>query len=151
MGRTIHPQDVTDLRERWQAALKQVTSLEAEARMRRADGSYRWSLIQAVPLRRAGGGIIRWYGTNTDIEDRKRAEDEAQKQTSRLDELFEQSPEAVAVLSADDCIVRVNKEFIRMFGYGPDELLGRPLNDLIVPEADQVSSRAYTRLLKQGG
>src|SRR6266849_8452724 len=146
-----HPHDVFDLQERWRAALEQGTSFEAEARMRRVDGSYRRFLIQAVPLRGAGGGIIRWYGTNTDVEDRKQAEDEAQKQTSRLDELFEQSPEAVAVLSTDDRIVRVNKEFIRMFGYEPDEVLQRPINDLIVPDALIESSRAYTRVLQHGG
>src|SRR5579864_1963132 len=67
------------------------------------------------------------------------------------DELFEQAPEAVAVLTTDDRIVRVNKEFTRMFGYEPDEVLQRPINDLIVPEAEIESSRAYTRLLKQGG
>ena len=51
-----------------------------------------------------------------------------------LGELFEQAPEAIAVLSTDDRIVRVNKEFTRMFGYEPDEVLERPINDLIVPE-----------------
>lgn len=67
------------------------------------------------------------------------------------DELFEQSPEAVAVLSTDDRIVRINKEFTRMFGYEPDEVLQRPINDLIVPEAQIAGARAYSRLLKQGG
>jgi PAS domain S-box-containing protein len=147
----IHPQDITNLQERWRTALVRSSSFEAEARVRRADGCYRWFLIQAMPLRDSGGRIIRWYGTNTDIEELKRAQEELQKQTSRLDELFEQSPEAVAVLSTDDCIVRVNKEFTRMFGYEPEEFLQRSINDLIVPEAQIESSRAYTRLLKQGG
>jgi PAS domain S-box-containing protein len=147
----IHPQDITDLREGWRTALVRSNSFEAEARMRRADGCYRWFLIQAVPLRDSGGRIIRWYGTNTDVEELKLAQEELQKQTSRLDQLFEQAPEAVAILSTDDRIVRVNKEFTRMFGYEPDEVLQRPINDLIVPEAEIESSRAYTRLLKQGG
>jgi PAS domain S-box-containing protein len=147
----IHPQDITDLREGWQTALLRSTSFETEARMRRADGCYRWFLIQAVPLRDSNGRIIRWYGTNTDVEELKLAQEELQKQTSRLDLLFEQAPEAVAVLTTDDRIVRVNKEFTRMFGYEPDEVLQRPVNDLIVPEAEIESSRAYTRLLKQGG
>jgi PAS domain S-box-containing protein len=147
----IHPQDITDLREGWRMALVRSNSFEAEARMRRADGCYRWFLIQAVPLRDSGGRIIRWYGTNTDVEELKLAQEELQKQTSRLDQLFEQAPEAVAVLSTDDRIVRVNKEFTRMFGYEPGEVLQRPINDLIVPEAEIESSRAYTRLLKQGG
>jgi PAS domain S-box-containing protein len=147
----IHPQDVTHLQEGWRTALVRSTSFEAEARMRRADGRYRWFLIQAVPLHDSSGRIIRWYGTNTDVEELKLAQEELQKQTSRLDQLFEQAPEAVAVVSTDDRIVRVNKEFTRMFGYEPEEVLQRPLNDLIVPEADIESSRAYTRLLEQGG
>jgi PAS domain S-box-containing protein len=104
-----------------------------------------------VPLLDAKGGIIRWYGSNADIEDLKRAQEEVQKQTSLLDELFEQAPEAVAVLSTEDRIVRVNKEFTRMFGYEPDEVLERPINDLIVPETLVESSREHTRQLKQGG
>jgi hypothetical protein len=50
--------------------------LEAEARLRRADGCYRWFLIRAVPLREAKRGISRWYGANVDIEDLKRAQEE---------------------------------------------------------------------------
>jgi PAS domain S-box-containing protein len=147
----IHPQDITDLREGWRTALARSTSFEAEARVRRADGCYRWFLIQAVPLRDSGGRIIRWYGTNTDIEELKLVQLELQKQTFRLDQLFEQAPEAVVVLSTDDRIVRVNKEFTHMFGYGPDEALQRPINDLIVPEAEIERCGAYTRLLQQGG
>ena len=76
---------------------------------------------------------------------------ESRSQTSHFDELFEQVPEAVAILSTNDHIVRVNKEFTRMFGFEPGELLDRPINDLIVPDALLESSQAYTRLLKQGG
>lgn len=146
----LHPQDVTDLRNKWQVALRHESSFEAEARLRRADGAYHWFLFQAAPLRGADGRIVRWYGVNTDIENLKRAEREVQTQTFHLDELFEQAPEAIAVLTTDDRIVRVNKEFSRMFGYEPAEVLGQPLNDLIVPEADHESSKQFTSQLKQG-
>jgi PAS domain S-box-containing protein len=146
----VHPQDRSDFVDKWQAALTQGSSFEAEARMRRADGSFRWFLIQAVPLRDSGGRIIRWYGTNTDIEELKRAQEEVLKQTSLLDELFKQAPDALAVLSTDDRIVRVNREFTRLFGYEPDEVLQRPINDLIVPETEIESSREYTLRLQQG-
>jgi PAS domain S-box-containing protein len=118
--------------------------------MRRADGSFRWFLIQAVPLRDSGGRIIRWYGTNTDIEELKRAQEEVLKQTSLLDELFKQSPDALAVLSRDDRILRINQEFTHMFGYEPEEVFERSVNDLIVPEKLAESSREYTLQLKQG-
>jgi PAS domain S-box-containing protein len=145
----IHPEDMNELRERWQAALKQGTALEAQARLRRADGSYRWFSIQAAPQHVAGGGISRWYGTSTDIEGLKRAE-ETQKRTSYLDELVEQAPEAIAILSTDDLVIRVNKEFTRLFGYEPDELLYRPIYDFIIPGTLIESSMEFTRQLKEG-
>jgi PAS domain S-box-containing protein len=76
LAAAIHPQDKSDFVEKWRAYLTQARSFEAEARMRRADGSYRWFLIRAVPLREAKGGISRWCGTNVDIEDLKRAQEE---------------------------------------------------------------------------
>jgi PAS domain S-box-containing protein len=68
-----------------------------------------------------------------------------------FDELFEQAPEAAAVLSTDDRILRVNKEFTRMFGYESEEVLGRPSNELIVPQALVESAKEYTNQLKYGG
>jgi PAS domain S-box-containing protein len=146
----IHPEDRPALMDKWRAALTQGSSLEAEARVRRVDGSFRCFLIQAVPLRESDGRIVRWYGTNTDIEELKRAREEVLTQTSLLDELFKQAPDALAVLSTDDRIVRVNQEFTRLFGYEPHEVLQHPVNDLIVPEKEIERSREYTLQLKQG-
>jgi PAS domain S-box-containing protein len=52
-------------------------------------------------------------------------------QTAFLEELFESAPEGIAVVDAEDRILRVNREFSRMFGYSRPEALGRPMNDLI--------------------
>ena len=146
----IHPQDLNNLRETWQAALARSIPFEVEARMRRADGFYRWFLFQSVPLRDPGGRIIRWYGTNTEIEELKIAQEELRKQTSRLEQLFEQAPEGVAILDTDDRMVRVNQEFTRMFSYEPDELLGRTIQDVIVPEELLEESREYVRQVRSG-
>jgi PAS domain S-box-containing protein len=146
----IHPEDANDLRERWRTALSESTSFEAEARMRRADGCYRWFVIQAVPLRDSGGRIVRWQGTNTDVERLKLAQEELQKQTSRLEQLFEQAPEGVAILNMDDRIVRVNKEFTRMFGYEAGELLQRSIQEVIVPESLLEESRGFVHQVSNG-
>ena len=71
----IHDEDSTELVDTWRAAVATGEPFEAEARLRRADGEYRWFLFRAVPLRDELGNIIQWYGTNTDIEDRKQAEE----------------------------------------------------------------------------
>ena len=71
----IHPDDVKDLVDRWQTALATGQPLDSEARMRRFDGAYRWFLFRGNPLHDDAGILVRWYGTNVDIEDRKRAEE----------------------------------------------------------------------------
>src|SRR5712692_6925156 len=57
---------------------------EKEARLRRADGAYRWFMLRAAPLRDERGNVVKWYGTTTDIEDRKRAEEALQEAQDKL-------------------------------------------------------------------
>jgi PAS domain S-box-containing protein len=73
-GSVIHPDDVAGLVEYWQGCLASGTPVDTEARMRRFDGVYRWFLFRANPLRDEHGAIVKWYGTNIDIEDRKQAD-----------------------------------------------------------------------------
>jgi PAS domain S-box-containing protein len=70
----LHPEDRDTLMEYWQHVLALGEAGEIEARLRRYDGEYRWFLFRAEPVRDSYGDIFKWYGTNTDIEDRKRAE-----------------------------------------------------------------------------
>jgi formate hydrogenlyase transcriptional activator len=70
----IHPDDLGKLMETWSRLLASGAPGEAEARLRRVDGAYRWCLFRAVPVRDERGHIVHWYGTTTDIEDRQRAE-----------------------------------------------------------------------------
>ncbi len=73
----VHPADLLRDVERWRAAVASGEPFEIEVRFRRAaDGEYRWFLSRSVPLRDAHGKIVKWYGISTDIEDRKRAENE---------------------------------------------------------------------------
>jgi PAS domain S-box-containing protein len=81
---TIHPEDLPRVMDRWLADLGAGRSSEDEMRLRQADGIYRWFLVRTVPLRDELGNIVKWFGTSTDIEDRKQAEDALR---SSLDEL----------------------------------------------------------------
>jgi len=72
---SIHPEDIPRVLEKWRADMAAGEPYEDEMRLRRADGEYRWFLIRTVPLRDEQGNIVKWYGTSTDIEDRKQAED----------------------------------------------------------------------------
>ena len=70
----VHPDDVEEGVANWKATRAVGRHTDHELRMRRADGQYCWFLARALPLRDELGNIIKWYGTATDIEDRKRAE-----------------------------------------------------------------------------
>jgi formate hydrogenlyase transcriptional activator len=70
----LHPEDRGRLMDYWGHLLVSEKAGEIEARLRRYDGEYRWFLFRAEPVRDDDGRIFKWYGANTDIEDRKRAE-----------------------------------------------------------------------------
>src|SRR5882672_3191524 len=80
----LHPEDRDRVLKVWHESVVNGTPYEQEERHRRADGVYRWFLARGVPLRNAEGRIVRWYGTNTDIEDRKEAEEELRRVSGQL-------------------------------------------------------------------
>ena len=75
----IHPDDHVSSRAVWQAARETGSVSEVEYRLRRADGTYRWHLGRTEPVHDEAGCIIQWVGTATDIEERRRAEDERER------------------------------------------------------------------------
>jgi PAS domain S-box-containing protein len=80
----LHPDDRERVLRAWHESVVNGTPYEQEERHRGADGTYRWFLARGVPLRDAEGRIVRWYGTNTDIEARKRAEEELGRLSGQL-------------------------------------------------------------------
>jgi PAS domain S-box-containing protein len=80
----LHPEEREQVLEAWRESVLNGTPYEQEERHRSADGQYRWFLVRAVPLRDEAGRIVRWFGTNTDIEDRKQAEEDLQLLSRRL-------------------------------------------------------------------
>ena len=82
MRNAFHPEDRAE--EEWRAAFAAGEPFEREARLKRADGAYRWFLLCAVPLRDELGQVVKWYGTSTDIEDRRRADEALQETQHKL-------------------------------------------------------------------
>jgi PAS domain S-box-containing protein len=72
--RAFHPDDKKGMLQKWSAIRESGMRGGLEARLRRFDGEYRWFLFQAEPLRDEVGNIVKWYGSSTDIEDRKQTE-----------------------------------------------------------------------------
>jgi PAS domain S-box-containing protein len=86
----IHSDDVDELVTEWRRSLKTGAPLEVEARVRGADGLYRWFLHRKCPLHDEQGNIVRWYGSSVDIDDRKRAEEALQQAFQEIKGLKDQ-------------------------------------------------------------
>jgi PAS domain S-box-containing protein len=117
----FHPEDIGSHVERWGASLATGGPFENEARVRRAaDGEYRWFLIHGRPLRDDSGKIVRWYGTATDIEDRKRAEQALQRSEAYLAEAQKISHTGSwAYDVANRRMTYSSEEHHRLFGFDP--------------------------------
>ena len=85
-SRVLHPDDLAAVGEAWGRSLASGEVYEAEFRIRRADGAYRWFLVRAEPVRDAQGTILRWVGTNTDIDERRRQAEELANLNATLEE-----------------------------------------------------------------
>src|SRR5260370_2385956 len=81
---SVHPEDVAGIVQKWHAALASGEPFEAEARVRRADGTYHALLHRKAPLHDEHGNIVKWFGSSIDIEDRKCAEEQLRRSTQAL-------------------------------------------------------------------
>ena len=81
---TVHPDDLNEHEKKWQRSLASGEPFENEVRRRSAHGDYRWFLVRAVPLHDSYGDILKWYGTLTDIDERKKAEEYLQRSEAFL-------------------------------------------------------------------
>jgi PAS domain S-box-containing protein len=146
----FHPDDLPPLMKRWQEMLVSGEPGEIEARLRRHDGVYRWFLIRAEPFRDETGTIVRWYGTSTDIDDRKRAEEELARSEAGYRVVVETASDAVISIDETGTIILANLATKRIFGYAPEELIGKPLT-VLMPEAMRALHQAgYKRYLDTG-
>ena len=113
----FHPDDLPPLMEKWMKMLTSGEPDEIEARLRRHDGVYRWFLIRANPFRDESGNIVRWYGTSTDIDDRKRAEVEVEQAYAQLTEAQRLSQTGSFTWDVQADSHKWSTEIYRIFGF----------------------------------
>jgi PAS domain S-box-containing protein len=120
----VHPDDVSSLTERWRAIIASGQPGEAEARLRRFDGEYRWFLFRALPLRDESGNAVKWYGTNTDIEDRRRAEERTRKAEQELRAAIDTIPAFVWTTLSDGANDFHNQRLLSYTRISPEQATG---------------------------
>ena len=130
----IHPEDLDGLTATWQRIIASGQPGEAEARIRRFDGAYRWFLFRANPLRDESGNIVKWYGTNLDIEDRKRGEEALHARELSWRQIVDNIPGLVATMGAMGEVEFLNRPTLEYFGKTNEELKNWALIDAIHPD-----------------
>jgi formate hydrogenlyase transcriptional activator len=118
----VHADDLNRLADYWRSILASGEPGEIEARLRRFDGVYRWFLFRASSLRDESGNIVKWYGTNTDIEDRIRAEAAVRSSEQSLRLAVDNIPGHVWTMTAAGEVELVNQQMLDYFRKTADEL-----------------------------
>src|SRR5580693_720834 len=112
----IHPEDLKEIMDKWLGFLATGQPGEVEGRLRRFDGTYRWFLFRAEPLRDESGNIVNWYGTDTDIDDLKRAEAKLRKDEEELRRMTDAIPQSIIVLNPDGKAIYANRVALEYTG-----------------------------------
>jgi PAS domain S-box-containing protein len=141
----VHPDDLAQVSTRWAIAVASGSTYEAEMRLRAHDGSYRWHLSRAIPLRNADGEVSAWVGTNTDIEDRKQDEQRLEHlnasleqqvalRTAERDRMWRLSKDVMLVAGFDGRVEAVSPAFGSLLGWSDSDIVGRNFLELVHPD-----------------
>ena len=129
----FHPDDRQRAWDAWQRATQHRDTYSLECRLRRADGVYQWWLIRGVPLLSANGEISKWFGTCTDIEQIKVAEQRLKESEAKFSGIISISADAIISIDGEQRITLFNNGAEQIFGYSKSEAIGAPL-DILIPD-----------------
>lgn len=146
----VHTDDLDGLITTWQTIIASGKAGETEARLRRFDGSYRWFLVRANPLRDESGNIVKWYGVNTDIDERKRAEDKAVEGEGELQRTIDGIPALVAAYGADGARISINKRGREYTGLSAEDMANGGWGGAIHPDDIELEESKWRACLATG-
>jgi len=146
----IHPDDRKGVVDHWRSCLASGTPVATQVRIRRFDGSYRWFLISANPLRDESGNIVRWYGTNIDIEDRNCIEEALRARELSWRQIVDNIPGLVATMGAMGEVEFLNRQTLEYFGKTNEDLKDWSLIGVVHPDDLPRVIEARTKSIEAG-
>jgi PAS domain S-box-containing protein len=105
----VHPDDLPKLSEKWAEIVASGRTGEFEGRLRHHDGTFHWVLARFEPVRDDAGQIVRWYGTSTDIDALKQAEEKVREDERALRRVTDAIPEKIVILDPDGVPLYANR------------------------------------------
>ncbi len=146
----LHSEDLDRVMDYWRRLLASGEVGETEARLRRFDGEYRWFLFRASPLRNDSGKVVKWYGTNTDLEERKRAEEALRSNEQSLRLIVDTIPALVCTLNAAGEVELLNRQVLEYFGKTTEELKNWATSDVVHPNDLPRVTETWKRSIETG-
>jgi PAS domain S-box-containing protein len=140
----LHPEDQDRVMAAWQAAVQQATHFDIEFRIRRRDGVYRWFDTRALALRDDAGRVVKWFGSNTDIEDQRAIREQLRANEERLSLALEINESAAWDLDLNTGELNRTVDHDRIFGYEtlqPDWTMERFLSHVAAEDRDRIRHR----------
>jgi len=137
----VHPDDRDMVLSERQRLISHGAPYELEARLLGKDGQYRWFLIRVSPSRDEQGRIIRWYGTRTEIEDRKRAEEKLRQDERELRRITDAIDQHIMVLGPDGKILYANRLLLEYSGLSVEDVMANDFRARLVHPDDFERSR----------
>jgi PAS domain S-box-containing protein len=145
----LHPADRKRVKLLWQATAAEGKNFEIEFKIRRHDGTYRWFRALAVPLRDEAGNIVKWFGSNTDIDDIKKAEEKLRTSEERYRGIFQNAGTGIAILDTEGRFKSCNPAYEAMLGYTQEEFRALASPGLVHPEDREDYLANIRRLLSE--
>ncbi|MEG4233182.1 PAS domain S-box protein [Microcoleus sp. Pol11C3] len=153
----VHPDDSAHVASVWSAAVANRWLYEVEFRLRRYDGEYRYMSCRGVPIQNADGSIREWIGANTDITDRKQAEEALREQEAALrdrnallNSILESTPDIIVVKDGQGQYVVINSNGAKFLDKPIEEIIGKDDLELMPPDTAREMMAKDSQIIAAG-
>ncbi len=146
----IHPDDAPAVVENWESSLKNKVKFVMEYRLKGGNGDYCWFLGKALPFYNSEGKIIKWFGSHTEIEAQKKAEETLRKSEEHFRQLANLIPEKVSHADKNGNVTYYNQSWLDYTGLSLPELINESWRQFIHPDEENEVLISWKKSVETG-